>query len=119
MQALANQYMRSWYKKNSAKVKARTLKYQQANPDKVKAWQRKSKYGITQEQYDGMLQKQDNKCAICKTTEPKGCGSWHIDHNHSTGQVRGLLCNNCNVGIGSLGDDPTRLTEAAKYLSAF
>jgi hypothetical protein len=48
---------------------------------------------------------------------PLGRGRWHIDHDHVTGQVRGLLCNNCNRGIGYFGDDPQVMTAAARYVA--
>jgi hypothetical protein len=78
------------------------------------------RYGITQEQFDAMLERQGNRCAICRTDTPCPTSgkAWHIDHCHETGRVRGLLCNSCNRGIGQLGDDPDRLESAARYLRA-
>lgn len=71
--------------------------------------------------YDAMLAAQGGVCAICGRPEtrpaPNGQPSrLHVDHNHSTGLVRGLLCNNCNQAIGKMGDDPDRLITAAEYL---
>ncbi len=119
MSLQANQYMREWYKKNSARVKARTLKYQQTHPEKRRQWAQKYLYGITKEQYDNFLLKQNNRCAICKTSNPKGSGSWHVDHDHQTLKVRGLLCNNCNLGLGYFADSKAGLLAAIEYLSAF
>lgn len=76
----------------------------------------KKRYNIDVSDYDKLLEEQGNACAICETTEPQGQGRFHIDHNHSTGEVRGLLCHNCNLGIGQLQDDPVILAEAIKYL---
>lgn len=59
------------------------------------------KYGITIDQYQALLVLQDNKCALCGTSEPRGKGSWHVDHNHETGDVRGLLCHPCNTALGT------------------
>lgn len=73
-------------------------------------------YGITLEQYDEMLEAQDGGCAICKTTDPRGKGRFHVDHCHDTGAVRGLLCQTCNQGIGLLQDSIDVLLDAAKYL---
>lgn len=75
--------------------------------------------GITIEQYDEMLAKQNNRCGICKkhiTELPKHRPHLFIDHNHETMTVRGLLCGPCNTGIGMLGDNKEGLKLALKYL---
>ena len=77
---------------------------------------RKRKYGLSQEDFDTLLQKQDYKCAICKKDTPGGRYGWHVDHNHTTGKTRGLLCWLCNSGIGRFKDSKELLKEAAKYL---
>jgi hypothetical protein len=69
-------------------------------------------YGIEFADYERMLDEQDGHCAICPSTE-----DLHVDHCHSTGVVRGLLCGPCNRGIGLLRDDTERLLAAARYLS--
>lgn len=61
-------------------------------------------YGITPAEYDAMAAAQGHRCACCGSKEPGGSGSFHVDHDHVTGDVRGLLCSKCNLGIGSLGD---------------
>lgn len=72
------------------------------------------KYGITLEQYDEMFEDQDGKCAIClKTVDSMNLC---VDHCHKTGVVRGLLCHNCNRGIGLLQDSADTLRVAADYL---
>ena len=76
----------------------------------------KDKYGITLEDYDRMLEDQGGSCAVCGTEHPGGKGRFHVDHNHSTGKVRGLLCHSCNVGLGALKDSPEVLLKAATYL---
>lgn len=78
----------------------------------------KSKYGITPEEVDAMLDSQGGTCAICGTDDPGGRGFWNVDHDHDTGKVRGLLCTSCNRGIGLLGDNVDRLMSAAAYLLA-
>jgi hypothetical protein len=76
-------------------------------------------YGITPEQYSGMLAAQGGRCAVCRSDQWPGKGSSpHVDHDHATGKVRALLCTNCNNGLGSFGDDPARLRAAAAYLEA-
>lgn len=74
------------------------------------------KYGMTIAQRDEMFEAQGSCCAICRTDKPPGKNSWHIDHDHDTGAVRGILCGNCNTGIGMLADDPDRILAAAQYL---
>lgn len=73
-------------------------------------------YGIDSSQYKEMLEAQGGRCAICGSG-PKGrWGQLDIDHCHKTGKVRGLLCHECNKGMGCLGDDPDRVAAAEKYL---
>jgi hypothetical protein len=78
----------------------------------------RKKYGITLEQYQAMLEKQDGVCAVCG----EGCKSGRalsVDHNHTTGQLRGLLCGNCNRGIGYLQDDPELIRAALEYILSY
>jgi hypothetical protein len=77
-------------------------------------------YGLTEVEYDSMLTKQGGCCAVCGTQDPGGrFGHFVVDHNHETGQVRGLLCNACNMGIGQMADCAERLESAAIYLRSF
>ena len=95
--------------------------YRAKNKTKVLEIERKSKlkmtYGITVEQYDALLSKQDGKCAICAAKKPGGrTKMFFIDHCHSTGKVRGLLCMRCNTGLGLFLDNPKFLLNAISYL---
>lgn len=64
-----------------------------------------------------MIKNQDNSCAICETTEPKGRhNKWQIDHCHATKIVRDLLCWKCNTALGAFKDDISTLEKAIKYL---
>jgi hypothetical protein len=88
--------------------------------DREIVWRRNiRKYGISVEQYEEMLVAQDGACAICGK-KPKGektsSSRLNIDHDHQTKKVRGLLCNNCNNGLGKLGDSAEVLERAAAYL---
>ena len=77
------------------------------------------RYGTTPEAVDAMSKRQNRSCSICDTTfESIGTRRTHVDHCHATGQVRALLCNLCNVGLGSFRDDPARLRRAARYIEA-
>lgn len=73
-------------------------------------------YGITIEEKQNMLIKQNNKCAIC-TYEFKDLSNAHIDHNHETNKVRDLLCSNCNTAIGLLKEDKKRIENIRFYLA--
>lgn len=73
------------------------------------------RYGITVEDYDRMLSSQDGLCGICLA--PPGQGRrFAVDHDHKTGAVRGLLCTNCNTGIGKLQDSKVLLLRAVEWL---
>ena len=77
------------------------------------------KYGTTPEAVDAMSKRQNRSCSICDTTfESIGARRTHVDHCHATGQVRALLCNLCNTGLGLFSDDPARLRRAARYIEA-
>ena len=75
-------------------------------------------YGITLEQYNDMLEKQDYKCAICNDEDEVEGRRLAIDHCHTSGKIRGLLCGKCNRAIGLLKDNTKLLTNAIKYLGA-
>ncbi len=95
--------------------------YRARNPNADSVRKLKYRYGITQEEYDVRLEAQGGACAICRKAEPGGNGntSFHVDHNHETGEVRGLLCAACNSGLGHLGDDIDRLRAALAYLERY
>lgn len=74
-------------------------------------------YGITIKQHDDMLEAQGGKCAICGCPpEQSTKGALAVDHCHTTGKVRGLLCGNCNAGIGHLRDSLELIRAAGAYL---
>lgn len=93
------------------------------SPDEVRAkrsmatWQSKlaRRYRLAPASWDALLEYQGQRCAICTTDKPGGSGKWSTDHDHTTGQVRGLLCNRCNLTIGKMGDtaDAVRLFAAS------
>jgi len=76
---------------------------------------RLARYDLTIEQFESLLKEQGGACAICRSTK-FGPKNWHVDHDHKTGRVRGLLCHNCNLAIGLMKDNPKQLHEAAHYL---
>ena len=82
--------------------------------DKDKKLQRA--FGISYEEYLMMLEAQQGGCAICGTTSTGKRKAFAVDHNHETGKVRGLLCGNCNTGIGNLREDEGIMLRAIEYL---
>ena len=80
----------------------------------------KHRYGITIAEYNTMVAEQGGKCKLCDTTDPKSNKThnrFHIDHDHNTGEVRGLLCVACNMALGLLHDDVELLGRAIKYVT--
>lgn len=76
------------------------------------------KYGISIEYYNSLREIQRFRCKICKIPESKFGEALVVDHDHSTGEVRGLLCKRCNLGLGLFKDSPKRLIRAASYIYA-
>lgn len=74
-------------------------------------------YGLSIRDFQYLLARQGNRCAICHTDTPGGSNNqFHVDHCHKTGVLHGLLCTKCNVALGHMDDDPARLEAAACYL---
>ena len=84
----------------------------------IKRRELKYKYGITLETYYELVKIQTGRCAICNDV-PKKKKLLCVDHDHKTGEVRGLLCHNCNTGLGFFNDTPEFLQRAIKYLKLF
>lgn len=79
--------------------------------------QRKRLYGITNQEFQALVEDQDFECAICCEELDIAGGNHAVDHNHTTGKVRGILCRSCNHGIGKLKDSPAILLKATEYLN--
>ena len=106
------------YAANPEKFAARDAAKYAANPAKYAAWARVAnlrKYGLTVETYDALSQSQNDTCAICNSVCTGG-RRLAVDHDHSTGKTRGLLCAGCNVSLGHLKDSPAVLSTALRYL---
>lgn len=115
-----NEGKRAFYHKHREKH----LAYFASSERKMRwfAWKLDHHFNMTVEQYVELVEKQDGRCAICKQlpTEVNGHKHkhrLHVDHDHETGEVRGLLCSLCNCGLGSFKDNPERLLEAINYLN--
>jgi len=129
-----NAYARAKYAANPDKFKARAQMYRQTNPDKVRqtlkdyahrnrekilAYKRLRTYGLTTEQFNQLKAHQKSLCAICTQPFAQGYRTRpHVDHNHQTGKVRGLLCSSCNCGLGYFQDNSALLEKAKIYLKA-
>lgn len=117
---------------DSATAVARTTRWREANRERFLAYQAEYRqrperkralrdlyyrrtYGISADEVDAMLAAQGGRCAICGRV-PERAGSWHLDHDHMTGQLRGILCIDCNHGLGKLQDDLHVLQAAVEYL---
>lgn len=91
--------------------------WREANPERHADLNARWRYGIENGTYAKMLEAQGGRCAICATTEPGSrIKRFHVDHCHNSGEVRGLLCENCNRGIGLLKHDVDILAKAQLYL---
>ena|ERR1035437_1637660 len=124
---------KAWRLANPEKVKEYARQtYLKKDPTKLKKWdpiQRKLQqrkwaaanphykdkilYGLAPGARQGIFEMQGRCCALCKTTTSS---RWCLDHCHTTGRVRGILCNNCNTGLGRFNDDPLLLHAAVRYL---
>jgi hypothetical protein len=87
------------------------------NSNEAKSNKRLKRYGITEDDYNLMFQKQQGCCAICNSHQSNFKRALAVDHCHETGKVRGLLCTNCNVGLGNFKDSLTSLSNAMVYLT--
>lgn len=101
-------------------VKAYVKRWQQENKGKHSEYVRRvklrSKYGLTEESFAAMVNRQDGVCAICSNAPAAG-DILVVDHSHETDAVRGLLCRMCNLALGHLQDDPALIRRAAAYIS--
>lgn len=99
------------YRKEKSEV---SMRWQKENPGRLADNYLKRTYGITMEDKISMIESQDGKCAICGIYEPER--GFCVDHNHATGEVRGILCNDCNVSLGGFRDSVEILKRAIEYL---
>jgi Recombination endonuclease VII len=95
------QYQRDWMRKQRAE-----------NPERLQDYHFRKDYGITIEERNAKLEKQNHCCAVCKRLMENP----HVDHDHETDQIRDLLCRECNSGLGFFKDDVLILESALAYL---
>lgn len=113
---------REWREANPEQARATDRHQYEKRAEKVRQdklnWHLRRKYGLERADYDRMVEEQGNRCKICGQ-EPSGAAHQevlHVDHCHTSGRVRGLLCGNCNTMIGLAGEDPKVLMAAVEYL---
>ena len=106
---------KAWRQANPEKCRAASKRYRAEHPERFRAIVRKSRYGITQEQWDAMFAAQGSCCSICRRPEPRPW--WHTDHCHGTNTVRGILCHHCNLMLGNAKDSVETLRAAIQYLT--
>ena len=123
------EYNKEWAKQNKEKRMIYGKKWREDNPEKTKEYHTKydltkrhnahlkRKFGITIEDYETMLDKQQGGCAICGKTEEASKQKLAVDHCHSTGFVRGILCRACNTAIGLFEDNVETMSKAIEYLN--
>jgi hypothetical protein len=115
--------VRIYHIKNKEKQKIIAKIRRERDKNKTKLMDRKFNlkrcHGLTLEDYDVMLKKQKGQCAICSSKKAGGKGAFNIDHNHKTGQIRGLLCNNCNLLLGYAKESKKCLKQAILYLKKY
>jgi len=112
--------VKAWELRNKERVRRKRAEWRLANKDHIRDVGYRYRHGITLAAYNTLLDSQDGKCAICGKPPKKGgtlTAVLAIDHNHSTGAVRGLLCNLCNRYIGYIHESHEILDRAKAYLS--
>jgi len=121
------EYAREWRERNPEKVREANRRYNATRVPKPLTEEQKrrkrrkrresnlrDKYGLTLKQYDQFMHEQVGLCAICQ--QPFGDKRPHVDHDHETGAVRGLLCHGCNTSLGGFQDSAAVLLRAVIYL---
>jgi hypothetical protein len=112
-----------WAKKNRDKILKHNKKIRAEHPERARKHHLKFAFGITLDDYNKMFQEQNGVCAICGQPETKidkqknKLRVLSVDHNHTTGQIRGLLCDRCNLGIAFFKDNAEILLNASMYLN--
>lgn len=122
------EYSKRYYEKNKEQIKERTKNHPSCiaarqkyrEKPEVKESRRNyrlvTQYGITNSDYEEMLEAQEFKCAGCGTHQNELTKKLNVDHDHNTGAVRGLLCGNCNRALGLVKDNLSTLENLITYL---
>lgn len=130
----SKEYSRMYYMVNREKILEKQRVYMEANREalreRARKWYKEHKphrlsrarsnrlkrvYGLDSKEWDALFATQKNRCAVCETSNPGP--HWHTDHKHDTGEVRGILCHNCNLAIGHARENPDILRKLIDYLT--
>jgi len=106
---------KAWRDRNLEKARTRAKARYEREPETWRNSQLERRYGLTLEDYRALFEKQGETCAACHSIEPRG-GRWVLDHCHETGMIRGILCNQCNLALGQVGDSTDLLLDLLNYL---
>lgn len=109
--------VRQYHKKFPERHAAYNRGWDKRNPEKKKDTALKTRLGVEAGTYSRMLAEQEGKCGICATSDTSPHKRFHVDHCGEKGTVRGLLCNNCNIGIGQFHHSIPKLEAAIRYLA--
>lgn len=113
-------YHHNWHKKNATRRNMEAKKRYYKSPAQAKDHFLKYEFGISLQDYLELVQKQNGVCAICfrpETRLHKGkVRQLSVDHNHTTGKIRALLCGSCNIALGLLDEDKSRIYSVLRYL---
>jgi len=112
-----NRKRRGYRAEHGEAVRTMEKKYNAIHRKEKNAQKRFQTYGLSQSAFDTMLTNQGHVCAICGKAPWNGRNP-HVDHDHKTGKIRGILCNRCNVGVGMVLDDPKIARAMADYLES-
>lgn len=114
-------YHKTYKEKYPDKIKESKKKYKKKNPEKFKKYKKEyqakrrlNKFNLSIDDYNILLKNQGSRCAICKKESAR---TLHIDHDHVTGRIRGLLCVSCNLALGYFKDNSNNLKSATTYLN--
>ena len=111
-------YTKKYRKKNKAMLKNKAKEWYQKNKQRMKVKERKDNlkknFDITIEEYNNLFKKQGGTCSICRKKENGKLLA--VDHNHKTGEIRGLFCMKCNTALGRFNDDLSLFKKAMEYL---
>lgn len=110
---------KEYYLRNREKIIKYSIDWKKKNYGKVRNYRFNTRYGKTLIDYDKLLVAQNYRCAICNKNITEFKRGLAIDHDHKTGEVRGLLCFCCNMALGYFKDDTDLLNNAIKYLNKY
>lgn len=100
-----------YHANNKEHISKRARAYREKHRPTLEAKRKFRKYGITEEHYQRLFNEQSGLCAICRTRPAES-----VDHSHATKEIRGLLCDQCNCGLGFFMDNPDLMTSAIEYI---